>query len=77
MSWHPQPVRVGETRRRRRRYNALKTRMALLQAHASDLQATIKAKNPSLLLGLGKGKGPQAQPPTSAHATSSRGGYRR
>ena len=36
------------------RYNSLKSRMAVLQSHVSDLQSTIKQKNPSLLLAMGK-----------------------
>mmetsp|Transcript_10968 Transcript_10968/g.27615 ORF Transcript_10968/g.27615 Transcript_10968/m.27615 type:complete len:131 (+) Transcript_10968:156-548(+) len=36
------------------RYNSLKSRMALMQARLADVNAMVKAKNPSLLLQLKK-----------------------
>ena len=36
------------------RYNAMKNRMALMQARLADVNALVKIKNPSLLLQLKK-----------------------
>lgn len=38
------------------RYNAVKSKLALIQARMQDLNALVKVKNPSLLLQLQKGK---------------------
>ena len=41
------------------RYNALKSRLAIMQARLQDVNQLVKVKNPSLLLKLNNGKSPR------------------